>query len=92
MAFGKAGAGFISHEGTMVEGGRGQGKRTEEQELAGGGEQEVRAANDFGDLHGGIVHDDGELIRGNVVMTPDDEIAEVFAGDELLGAEISVGE
>jgi len=63
-----------------------------EQELAGGGFEQVFAADDFGDAHGGVIHDDGELIRGDVVVPPDDEVAEVLPGNQLLGAVTTVCE
>ena len=66
----------------MVEGGRSQGKRTVEQKLAGSGEQQISAANDFADLHGGIIDNNGELIRRNIVMTPNDKVSEVATGDK----------
>ena len=71
---------------------RRQTKRAIEQNLACGGEQQIRAANDFGDLHGGVIDDDGELISGNVVLTPDDKIAEVFSSNELLRPKMAVDE
>lgn len=92
MAFSEADSGFVGHQGAMIESWRSQGKRPVEQELASGGEQEVGTANHFGDLHGGIVRDDGELISGNVIVTPDDKIAEIFSGDELLRTEMAIGE
>jgi hypothetical protein len=92
VTLGEALAGFVGHQWTVAKGGRRQSKRAVEQKLAGGGEEEVGPANDFGDLHGGIVHDNGKLVSRNVVVTPDDEITEVFSGDESLRAEMTVGE
>ena len=83
---------FIQNQRTMIKRGWCQSERAVEKDLPRGGQQQVRAAHDFGDLHGGIVHDDRELICGNVVLPPDDKIAKVFSGDELLRAEMAVGE
>jgi hypothetical protein len=92
VAFGEAGAGFVGDEGAVEELRRREAEGAVEQKLTGGGAKEVFAADGLSDLHGGIVNDDGELIGGQVVLTPDDEIAEVLAGDELLWAEMTVGE
>jgi hypothetical protein len=43
-------------------------------------------------LHGCVVDDYGELIGWDVVAAPDDEVSEVAAGGEELGAEVEVGE
>ena len=92
VAFGEAGAAFIQHQGAVKESRRGQTERAVEQELAGGGNEQVGTAHDFGDLHRGVIGDAGELVGGHVVVTPDNEIAEVASGDELLRAKIAVGE
>ena len=92
MAFGEASAGGVGHQVAVIKRGRGEAERAIEEQLAGSGGEEVRAAHDFGDAHGGVIHNDGELIGGDVIVTPDDEIAEMFAGDKLLRAELGVGE
>ena len=53
---------------------------------------EVGAAHDFGYRVFAVVHGAGELVAGDVVATPDEEVAEVAAGDGGLGAEEGVGE
>jgi len=58
--------------------------------LAGGGLEQVGSADDFGDLHGGVVDGDSELVGRNSVFAPDEEVAEVFAGGEGLVAEVFV--
>ena len=92
MAFGEADAVFICHQGAVVEG---WGRELEgfiKKELARGGEKEIRAANHFGDLHGGIVESAGELVGGEIIMTPDEEITEVVSRDAFLGAEMAIVE
>jgi hypothetical protein len=42
--------------------------------------QQVGAADHFRDLHGGVIDDYGELIGGDVVAAPDDEVSEIAAG------------
>ena len=70
----------------MIKRGCRRSERTEEQELAEGRPDEAGAAHDFGDAHGGIVDDAGELVAGRVVLAPDDEVAEVAAGGGMLRA------
>jgi len=67
-------------------------KRAVEQELARGGSEQVCAAHNFGDSHGRIVHHARKLVCRNVIMPPDDKIAEVLPGDKLLRTELSVRE
>jgi hypothetical protein len=55
-----------------------------QQDLASGGLEEIVASDYFCDLHGGIVHDHSQLIRGKAIMAPDYEIAEIPAGNEFL--------
>ncbi len=92
VAFGEADAGVVEHQRAMIERGQREAEGAIEKKLPGGREQEVSAANDFGDLHGGIVCNHGELIGGNIVRPPDNEIAKVFAGGELLRTKMAVGE
>src|SRR5262249_52421566 len=46
--------------------------------------QEVSTTHDFSDLHGGIVHDAGKLVGGDLVAPPHQEIPEIAADDETL--------
>ena len=92
MALGEAGSLVIGHQRAMVEGGRRQGKGAVEQELARGGDKQIRPANHFGDLHGGVIDHDRQLIGGDAVGPPHDEVAKVAARDELLRTESSVEE
>jgi len=56
------------------------------------GYEEVLSANDFSNLHGRIIDNHRKLIRRYVIVTPDDEIAEVFASDKLLRAIVAIVE
>ena len=56
------------------------------QELTGGREEEVRAADHFSDAHGMVVGDHGEFVGGEAVFAPDKEVAEIASGDERLRA------
>ena len=68
----------------------GQTHRAIKQELPGSGDEQIRAAHDFADSHGRVVHDGGELIGRNVVMPPDNEIPKVLSSDECLPSQISI--
>jgi hypothetical protein len=92
VAFGKPDAGFIRDQRTMIKARNSEAEGSVEQDLPGRGFKEIFATDNLRDPHRGIVHDDGELIRRGVVVPPDDEIAEVPAGDELLRAAVRVHE
>ena len=61
-------------------------ERAIEQDLACGGFEQIRAPDYFGDAHCRIVGDAGELITRHPITPHDDEVAEIFAGDEALRA------
>jgi hypothetical protein len=86
VAFGEAGAGGVFDQRAVTELRSGQAEGAIQQQLARGGAQQVFAANHFRDAHGGVIHHDGQLVRGRIVETPDNEVAKVLAGDELLRA------
>ena len=92
VAFGEADARFIADEIAVVVVGGGEFECAKEKKLAGGGFEQIGSANDFGDLHGGIVDHDGELVGGDVVATPNDEISEIASCGQALGGEMQVGE
>ncbi len=92
MALSQPHPAFIAHQVAMVEGGERQTERAEQQDLAGGGLQQVGAAHHLGDLHGSVIHHHGKLISGDVVAPPNHEIAEILAGHEPLLALPQVGE
>ena len=81
MALGETAARRVANEGAVIKRGRREAEGAVEEELTEGGLEEVFAADYFGDGHGCVVDDDSELIGGDVVFAPDDEIAEVAAGD-----------
>ena len=62
-------AGVVAHEGAMMEGRGSEPERAIEQELAGSGKEQVRAAHDLGDLHRGIIHHHGELVGSDAVVS-----------------------
>ncbi len=75
-ALGEAAALGVEHQFTVEKGGRLEAEGFVKEKLAGGGTEEILAADNLGDAHGGVVHDDGKLVGGEGVMAPDDEIAE----------------
>jgi len=86
--FGEALAGSIADERAVEPAGRGLSEGLVEQDLAGGGCEEVGPADDLGDE--GIIHDDGEFVGRDVVAVPHDEIAEIAQTGFFHGPEISV--
>src|ERR1017187_8195999 len=69
-----------------------QTERAVQENLAGGGLEQILAADDFGDLHRRVVHYDRQLVSRNIIVPPDDEIAKIFSGDELLRAAVAIDE
>ncbi len=92
VALGEAFAFVVGEQRAVVPGGWPKFERAIEQKLAGGGFEQVGSADDFGDAHSGIVDDAGELVGGHAVATPDEEVAEVVSGEELLRAEVLIVE
>ena len=82
---------FITHEITVIEVRRREIQCPIEKNLARRRLQQIRTAYDFRDPHGSIVDDRGELIGGDVVPAPHNEIAEVAPGYRALGTEMQVG-
>jgi hypothetical protein len=54
--------------------------------------QQISSAHNFRDAHGGIVDDDRQLVSGNIVAPPNDEVAKIASGRNPLGAEMQVVE
>jgi len=86
VAFSEADAALIGEEGAMAEGRGLPGEGLVEEELAGGGTKQIGAADDFGHAHEGVVDHAGQVVGGEAVMTPNDEVPEIDSGDEALGA------
>ncbi len=92
VAFGEALAGVVGHERAVIKGGSRNAEGAEEEELAESGFDEVGAADDFGDVEIRVVDGGSKLVAGHVVFPPDEEIAEVAAGDGALRAEMVIVE
>jgi len=100
VALGEADAGGIAHEVAVEVGGGGVAEGALKKDLAGGGLEEVAAADDFGDVGECVVDDAGELVAGKADvggvggegLSPDEEVAEVDGGGEGLGAGVEIGE
>jgi len=82
----------IDDEPAVVPGRTAVAEGTIEQNLARGGLEQIGAADDFSNPHFKIVGYAGKLVAGHTVATPNDEIAEVFAGDKALRSEIAIVE
>ncbi len=92
VAFGEALAAGIDHQGGVVELGRLEAEGFVEEQLAGGGDEQVLAADDLGHAHGGVVDHHGQFVGGDAVLAPDKEVAEIAQALELAGAEPDVVE
>jgi len=92
MPLGQAVPLVVGEQGAVEKGGWSPAEGAIEQQLPRGGKEEIGAADDFGDLHFMVIDHHGELVGGEIVVTPHDEIAEVCAGRELLVSEVSVDE
>ncbi len=92
VAFGEALAVFVVKQRTVVEGGLGFAEGAVEQELATGGGEEIGAADDFGDAHRRVIDGAGQLIAGEVVFAPHEEVAEIATGGFGVRAGASVEE
>ena len=92
MAFGQADSLFVRHQRAVIELGRRHPERAIQQQLPGGGREQIGAAHHLGDPHRRVVHHDRKLVSRNAIVPPDDEIAEVLARDELLRPAMAVSE
>ncbi len=92
VALGKALSGGVCDKGTVIPQWRRETEGAVEQELAGGGPDEIGTANNFRDAHGGVIDDDGELVGGDIVSPPDEEVTEIATSDKALRAEVLVEE
>ena len=61
-----------------------------EQQLPGGGPQEIGAAHDLGDPHRGVIDHTGQLIGRDVILPPDHKVAKINARREPLPTAITV--
>src|SRR5690606_13670920 len=64
----------------MPVGRRGGAERANDEQLPEGGLDQIGAAHDFGDAEFDVVHGAGELVAGQAVLAPDEEVAEVASG------------
>lgn len=92
VTFGEADALVVGEELGVEVFGSGEIEGALEEDLAGGGFEEVPAADYFGDSSVGVVDYTGELVAGKGVLSPDEEVAEIFSSGEGMGAEVFVFE
>src|SRR2546423_11122157 len=67
-----------------------QSQSTINQKLPCGRFQQVFSPNDFRNAHRCIIYHNGKLVRGHIIMTPDDEITKVFPGDKCKRAVVPI--
>ena len=92
VALGEADAALVGEEMGVEVGGCGKEKGALQEDLAGGGFEEVAAADYFGDVGVGVVDHTGELVGRQAVFAPDEEVSEVGPGFEGLWAEVFIFE
>ena len=85
-------AALVSHQRSVKKQRSLDSKRAVKKNLPRRGDQQVGSANHLRDSHHRIIRDYGELIGGNIIVTPDDEVAEILSGRELLRAEVAIVE
>src|SRR4026209_2208674 len=68
MPFCQSLAGIIANQRTMVEKRLRDSESFVEQDLSRGGFQEIFAANNLSNFHGRIIHDDRQMISGDIVV------------------------
>jgi hypothetical protein len=84
MAFGQSGARIISQQITVIKMRRWEAQSTVQQQLPGGGLQQICSSYDFADLHGMVIGNDRKLVRRNIVSAPDYKVAKVASRHETL--------
>ena len=67
-----------------------QPERAVQQQLPGGGKQQVCAAHDFGYFHCGVVRADGQLVGRRAALAPYEEVPEVPLSLEAHLSEVAV--
>jgi hypothetical protein len=86
VAFGETNPIRIGYEWTVKEGGRSEAEREVKQQLPGGGTKQISATDNLADPHGMVINHNGELVGGEIIVTPDNEIPEIAASHERLFA------
>ena len=76
----------------VIEARRTPTQRLINQQLPKCGEKQIRAAHDFRDRHPRVIRNYRQLISRHVVFSPDNEIAEIVAGDGALCSKALIGE
>lgn len=69
-----------------------QSQRAIKQQLPKSGKKQIGAAHYFGDAHGSVVHDDGELVGGKIVFSPNHEVAKIHSAGGALPASLLIKE
>jgi len=90
MPLRQAHACIIGNQGAMEEPWHLQIQSPVKQQLAGGRFEQVFAADNFGNGHRSIVHNYGELIGRQTVVTQNNEITKIAAGDEFVGPRATI--
>ena len=92
VALGEPSARGVADEVAVVIGGGREAECAGQEQLAGSGLQKVCSADDFGNLHGCIVHYYSELIGGDIISTPNHKVSEIVSRDIGVWSEVEVVE
>src|ERR1035441_3923912 len=90
VALGQAAAVPIHHQTAVKPGGIVVSQGAIEQDLAGGGLEQVGATHHFRDAHGRVVGHTGKLVAGHSVAPPDDKVSKVAAGHKALRTQVAI--
>ena len=90
MAFGQSFPFVIQHERAMVKLRRRMAKGAIQEQLAGGGFEQVLPTDNFSDAHGVVIDNRGKLIGWYIIVTPNHEITKVFPRNQSLRPTLSV--
>jgi hypothetical protein len=74
----------VGDQWTMIKPGSEPPERAINKQLAGGRLEQIFATDHFGDLHGRVVHDHGQVVSGQIIMAPDYKVSEIGSGNKLL--------
>ena len=84
MSLGEALTTFIADQFAVIKSRRVPTECTIKQKLPCGGDEQIRATHHLSDLHRVVVHHTSELVRWNIIMPPEDEIAEILSANISL--------
>ena len=92
VALRKPDSSLIAYKIAMIVVGNLAAESAEQEDLPRSRFQKVSPADDFRDLHRGVIDNDRQLVGRNIVTPPHDEVAEVAPGYKVLRPKMKIGE